>query len=351
MGRKRAHDDPLRPLPLGLYQHHRKYRARDALGQWVNFAGPYEDACRAYRAFRQRGTTQGYDGSVAWLLDWFLTEIAPAMLRPRTLRDYLVDAETVRTGIGTIPYAALTAANVARYRDVRAETAPIHVNRELAVLRASYAAAMEHEMVNANPATIKRMKEHKRLRLVTDAEYLTVYHRAPRPVQIAMTLALRTLARPADVLAFGPRHVHRLDDQRRILRWQQGKTGRYVEVYVEGELAQIVDEHAKASIVRPTFARTRTGSGYTIDGFGAVFRRLCRPTDDENKPVGEQVLDFGLRDLRAKGASDMWEAGADIRHISALLGHASIRTTEIYLKSLKPERVRPNDRAVIAGLK
>lgn len=349
MGRKRAHADPLRPLPRGLYAHHRKYRARNAAGEWVSFRGPYEDACRAYRAFRQSGTAEGYDESVAWLLDWYLSEVAPTKLRPRTLRDYLVDSEAIKAGLGKIPYRSLTRGLVAKYRDERAKAAPVHVNRELAVLRGAYTAASERELIKDNPATVTRMGESRRLRLITDAEYLTVYRRAPRAVQIAMTLALRTLARPDDVLGFGPRHIERLDDGRRILRWEQGKTRRPVEVYVEGELAQVVDEHVAAAVVRPTFVRTRTGSRYTIDGFGAVFRRLCRPVGVAGEPQGVQVQDFGLRDLRAKGATDMWMAGADIRHISALLGHASIRTTEIYLKSLRPERVSPNTRAVLAS--
>ena len=351
MGRKRQRDDPLRPLPRGLYAHHRKFRARDSAGKWVCFRGPYEDACRAYRAFRQSGTAEGYDDSVAWLLDWYLSEVAPPKLRPRTLRDYLVDAEALKAGIGKIPYRALTRGMVAKYRDERAKDARVHVNRELAVLRGAYSAAGERDLVQDNPAIVTRMREQRRLRLISDAEYLTVYHRAPRPVQIAMTLALRTLARPDDVLGFGPRHLERLDDGRRILRWQQGKTRRPVEVYVEGELVQLVDEHLGAAVVRPTFVRTRTGARYTIDGFGAVFRRLCRPVDARGDPAGDQVQDFGLRDLRAKGASDMWMAGADIRRISALLGHASIRTTEIYLKSLRPERVSPNERVVLASAK
>ena len=40
------------------------------------------------------------------------------------------------------------------------------------------------------------------------------------------------------------------------------------------------------------------------------------------------VKDFGLRDLRAKGATDMYRAGVNIRHIQNLLGHKSVRTKE-----------------------
>jgi integrase len=45
-----------------------------------------------------------------------------------------------------------------------------------------------------------------------------------------------------------------------------------------------------------------------------------------------RARDFGLRDLRAKGATDMYRADVDIRQIQRRLGHKSVVTTEIYLK-------------------
>ena len=57
------------------------------------------------------------------------------------------------------------------------------------------------------------------------------------------------------------------------------------------------------------------------------------------------MSDFGLRDLRAKGATDEYRAGRPIK-LQHLLGHKSVRTTEIYLKELIPETVRPNERPI-----
>ena len=71
-----------------------------------------------------------------------------------------------------------------------------------------------------------------------------------------------------------------------------------------------------------------------------MFRRHC---------IAAKVSDFGLRDLRAKGATDEYRAGRPIRELQNLLGHKSVRTTEIYLKELIPETVRPNERPMIAG--
>ena len=75
-----------------------------------------------------------------------------------------------------------------------------------------------------------------------------------------------------------------------------------------------------------------------------MFRRYC----DADKA---NVRDFGLRDLRAKGATEMVRRGADIRRVQHLLGHASVRTTEIYVKGLLPTTVRPNETPIIASVK
>ena len=73
-----------------------------------------------------------------------------------------------------------------------------------------------------------------------------------------------------------------------------------------------------------------------------MFRRHC---------VAAGVADFGLRDLRAKGATEMYRAGVEARTIQHLLGHKSVRTTEVYLKELLPEIVRPNERPMVAAVK
>lgn len=337
VSRQRIHNDAERPLPTGLYRYGRRYRARRKDGTWQVFAGDYGAVLEAFRAWRQAPTD-----SVAHLIASYLTV---TKVRARTLRDYTVDGAMVCRGIGHIPYPKLTAKHVADYRDRRALTAPKHVNRELAVLRQAFQYATERGLMTSNPVIgIKRIKEPKRERLITDAEYLTVYNRAAPSVKIAMTLALRTLQRPADVLKMGPGDVQTMA-QGKVLRVKQGKTGVVVPILLRGDLARIADEHSAGPVIRRTFVRNREGNAYTVTGIGAMFRRYCIGT--KKRPIEPKVPDFGLRDLRAKGATDLYNAGTDIRTISALLGHKSIRTTEIYLKGLVIEPVAPNERAVV----
>lgn len=344
MGRKRKAVDPRRPLPPGLYQHGRQYRARTLTGEWRYFGTQYAEAMHAYAAWRHEGD-QAPD-SVGWWLDLFVGTVCPAKVKagalaPRTARDYANDAKTLKAGIGHIPLKALSAEHVATYRDARAQDAPAHVRHELACLSAALSEALEKGKVRANVARgVRRPKRHVRERYVTDAEYLAVYSAAGDAVKRAMTLAVRTLALPADVLAMGPRNIVRLPDGSRVLRFARGKTGVQVEIAVEGDLARIVDQALAETVVRQTFVHRRDGKPFTRDGIGAMFRRYC---SEKNA----NVQDFGLRDLRAKGATDEYRAGRPLRDLQHLLGHKSQRTTEIYLKALVPETVQPNTRPIV----
>jgi integrase len=57
---------------------------------------------------------------------------------------------------------------------------------------------------------------------------------------------------------------------------------------------------------------------------------------------------FGYRDLKGKGATDMWLEGVPIEQIQLLCGHADKGTTEIYIKARWRETATPNMVSVLA---
>jgi integrase len=349
MGRRRLHTNAREPLPPGLYKVGRQYRARLPGGAWHYFGTDYVSAVSGYAAWSHSG--KGSD-NVAWLLDLFTGSICPSRVRAnrlsaRTARDYTHDAAILKKGLGHIPLVVLEAKHVARFRDARAEAAPSHVRNEMACLSAALSYAVESGRVRANVAKdVARPSRSKRMRLISDSEYLTVHQRCGASLRLAMTLAVRTLALPDDLLSLGPRNLMKLQDGRRILRFNRGKTGVVVEIELVGELAKAIEEFLDKPVVYETFLHTREGERYTRDGIGAMFRRACVGT--KARPADPRVADFGIRDLRAKGATEMYRTGVNIRLIQHLLGHRSVRTTEIYLKSLVPETVRPNEVPIVA---
>lgn len=351
MGRRRTRVDRDAPLPEGLYRHGKQYRARLLGGPWTYFGDDYPEACKGYAAWRREGCNPD---TIGWLLDLFTGAVCAGKVRAgqlakRTAKDYSRDAEILKAGIGHFGVKALKPQHIAEFRDARAQDAPRHVRNELACLSAAMSWAVESGKRDDNPCLqVERPSRKRRMRLITDAEYLKVYPVASASVRRAMVLGVRTLALPDDLLAMGPRDVFRLANGKRVLRYERGKTGNQVEIELVGELAQLVDECLGAEIVWPTFVHKgrgkHNGKRYTVDGIGAMFRRYCGKEKAD-------VADFGLRDLRAKGATDMYRAGIDIRQIQKLLGHSSVQTTEIYIKDLIPETVRPNEQPIIAEAK
>lgn len=347
MGRKRLHTDPREPLPPRLYKKGRQFRARQP-GQatWTWFGADYVQAITAFAAWSKAGPSVHH---VEWLLDHCIGTVWPARVRaktlsPRTARDYTRDAPVLKKGLRNIPLIALMPTHIATFRDTRAEAAPAHVRNEMACLSAALTWAVEAGEIKSNPAKeVDRPRKHVRDRLISDAEYLAVHAKAIASAKLAMTLCVRTLGLPGDVLKMGPRNLVKYDDGRRTLRFARGKTKVKVEVEIAGELAIALQPFIDNPTAHPTFVRRRNGRPYTVDGIGSIFYRACEKAS---------VKDFGLRDLRAKGATEMFRADPNnIRQIQLLLGHSSVRTTEIYLKQLLAEIVQPNMRPIVAEAK
>jgi integrase len=64
-----------------------------------------------------------------------------------------------------------------------------------------------------------------------------------------------------------------------------------------------------------------------------------------NGPLADMPI-FGLRDLKGKGATDMYLAGEPIERIQLLCGHADNSTSEIYIKQRWRQTAQPNLRAI-----
>ena len=353
MGRRRLHADPAKPLPPGLYLHRRQYRARLPGQPFIYFGTDYPAAMAAYAAWRTKGPSAT---TVAWLIDWFTGSVCTAkvkskQLAPRTAKDYQRDGVVIKAALGHIPLAALAPYHIAVFRDARAEQAPRHVRNEMACLSSALSWAVENKKVATNVAReIRRPRKKVRERLITHDEYLAIYARAVASVRLAMVLCVRTLGLPGDVLRLGPRNLVRHTDGRHTLRFRRGKTNVQVEIDIVGDLADALAPFVDRPTAHPSFVRREDGKPYTVDGIGAMFRRYC--VGSKKYPVDPKYPDFGLRDLRAKGATDMYRADpTSIHKIQMLLGHRSVQTTEIYLKGLLTEIVRPNEVPILALVK
>jgi integrase len=346
MGRRRK-SNPLN-LPERVYAKHGAFYYAHADGRWERLSTDVEIAKR--RASGLVDAENKY-GSIAYWLDQFLEACRRRMkagdLAARTLADYTKDAAPIRAYFGEMYPQGLEPKHKADYLDLCLELGRgVHGNREFACLSAmmSWLVRTGQGGIKANPfirCGVARNRETKRERYVEHEEMRSALTGAPIQVKALAELVYRTLQRPEDIISWTLRNITERRDANgrlvRVLRNQQGKTGKVVDIEITPELQAVFDQlragDGKIAVTGMTLIHRRDGKPYTYDGLCAMLKR-------RQKAAG--VASFGYYDLKGKGATDMWLAGVPLEKIQVLCGHGSITTTERYVKSRWRGVVQPN---------
>lgn len=352
--------------PLGLeprvYAKRRKfwYVHRDG-NKWEDLG---TDVTKANQRARLYNDTGGLYGTMAYWLDMFIIEcearVKAGIMAARTLDDY---SDTVRLKAVFSPPLRpeeITPNMVQQYLETgAAQGRPTRANREKACLSSCMGWLIRTGKVDGliiNPCLrasgIKRNPESKRERYVTHDEYRETFSQAPAQVQAMMELTYRTLQRPESDIIFWTMANLPKKDGKRILRVKQSKvkgtTGRVVDIELSADLdallSRLVGDVPK--IGRRLICASRgkyAGKPYTYDGLSAMLKRAIKKANMARAKVGiEKIPSFGFRDLKGKGATDMWQAGVPIEEIQMLCGHEDKTTTEIYVKQRWREMATPN---------
>ena len=192
---------------------------------------------------------------------------------------------------------------------------------------------------------IQRNRETSRERYVTHEEYRSVWAEAHTSVRLLMEITYRTLQRPeSDVIHWDTTVLSRNGAGKRMLKFKQGKTGKLMQIEVDEQLDQLIQQSlGDVRSLRQPLVRNRDGHPYTYDGISANLKKAIGRANKKRKAAGlEPIPSFGFRDLKGKGATDMWLSGVPLEEIQALCGHGDKTTTEIYVKARWRETVTPN---------
>jgi integrase len=197
---------------------------------------------------------------------------------------------------------------------------------------------------------VRRNPEKKRERYVTHDEYRATYNAGNRAVRLAMELVYRTLQRPEiDMLAWTPANV-RSKDGGRVLHIRQSKTNRLLDIALVGQLEELVrDAIGPVPQLHQPILHRLDGRAYTYDGLSSMLKQAQAKVRAQHKATGGPLAtmpSFGLRDLKGKGATDMWVDGTPIEQIQLLCGHANKSTTEAYIKARWLQTAMPNRLAI-----
>ncbi|MGB3287965.1 MAG: tyrosine-type recombinase/integrase [Burkholderiaceae bacterium] len=321
------------------------YRHRD--GRWENVGTDVAEAKKIARTYNDPGDMYG---TVSYWLDMFLADCRARVkakdLAQRTLSDYTQNAVELKVFFGKLLPEQITPVVVQTYLDEGKRAGrPTRANREKSCLSSCLSWLMRtgQTSLKINPCMqasgVKRNSEKSRDRYVTDAEYRAVYATAPKQVKLMMELTYRTLQRPeSDILGWTPTNV-RVKGDGKVLRVKQNKTQRVLEITLDGELLGLIEAAiGEIPVLHRPIVHTRKGLPYTYTGIDAMLRRA----QTKAKAKVPSLEPFGFRDLKGKGATDMWLAGEAIERIQMLCGHKDKATTEIYVKSRWRESVAPN---------
>lgn len=357
MGRPRK-NNPLNLPPRVYASHGAFFFEHPADRRWEPLGTDVEKA-KKRAAEIEHGNAEGF-GTVAFYLDEFLTwcraRVKAKDLAQRTLEDYERDVVPLKDFFGTMMPIGVEAPHVAEYLDTNLElNRGVRANREKACLSSMFTWLIRTGAagIKSNPCIgVKRNKETKRDRYVEDDEMHATLKDAPVQVWALAELIYRTLQRPEDIITWTPRNITTRRDAAgkdvRIIRNDQGKTGRIVDIEVTPEidavLARLKVDSIPAknkAVAAMTIVHRRDGHPYSYDGLCAMLKRQQVKVRAAGGALAE-MPSWGFYDMKGKGATDMYLADVPLEQVQVLCGHDSITTTERYVKARWRRIVSPN---------
>ena len=145
---------------------------------------------------------------------------------------------------------------------------------------------------------------------------------AGRTPKLAMTLALYTGQREADIVA-----MRWSDVQDGMIRVKQQKTGAELFVPIHPKLQPALDE-AKRNSKGLTILQQRNGRPYTLNGFKTVWH------EDKARPKG-----YVFHGLRKNATVALFECGCTPQEVQAITGHATLSMVQHYGKGANQKRL------------
>ena len=252
-----------------------------------------------------------------------------ANLASKTKAEYERQLSVLIRVFGACTLGGIRPVHVRRYLSERGNS--VSATREKALLSAVYSFARNAGIYDGdNPCAGIRGVKAARNRYVSDAELSAVLSVADETTRDFLELAYLTGQRPSDVLGTRRSHIH--DGS---LWVTQAKTGAKVRIVIVGPLADVLARsYAVASVY---LVRDERGQRLTLS---AIRRRFW-------KARTKAGVDWQIRDLRAKAASDM----VSVQKAQALLGHNAASTTDGYIRKRVGQVVEPVLREIgsIAG--
>lgn len=353
MGRKRL--DDRQGLPRRTYLRSGTFYYLHPENRWENLG---KDLSLAKKRADHYNDPEGLFGTMTWWLDEWVKHLQDRVkvkdLAPRTLADYLDALPTLKAFFGQMQPHDIKPTHVWEYLEIGAKAGRgVRANRERSALSSclSWMIRTGRTSLAVNPCMrasgVVRNEESPRERYVTDAEMQETLKHAPAQVVLLCMLTYRTLQRPESDIIYWTAAVVKKKGEGRVLHFRQHKTGRLVDIAIDEMLGALLPELSDEVVkLRQPLVHRLDGEGYTYSGLSAMLKR-AQAKAREKVPALKAMPSWGFRDLKGKGATDLWLSGVPIERIQLLCGHASKATTEKYIKARWRETAQPNSTKLV----
>ncbi len=263
----------------------------------------------------------------------------PSILRsvsPGTVRRYGVSLGQLQPYLEGLFLDEVNGELVARIIRERSTTVTnATVKRDLVALSSVIGFAVDEGWRDDNPvlARMKRIKERRDPIILPDPEHIRmVIARAPGLLAAMIEAAWRTGARQEELA--GARRGQLSEARRELTLVGKGNKMRVIDL----------DPFGGYELLRTLPAALRGaylfwhGAGERYSNVASRFRAIERSVQAESST--DFFRPFRFHDLRHRHAVDWLQSGRSIYDLQHRLGHASIKTTELYLEFLTPEQTR-----------
>lgn len=308
MSRPRKKD---RHLPPCVYPKHGRYWYVKK-GKWTDLGSTLTEALKKY--------AEGYErppetGAMAKLIDAAFDSMKPA-LAAATIAQYKLAATQLKASLVEFEPRQVQPRHLAELK-VGYTDKPNMGNRILSFARQVFDYALEHQLIDSNPAVgIKRHPEKKRTRLISIEEYQRIYGKAGPRLQIIMDLKIRCGQRIRAILRI---RIADLTDEGIAFGAHKTKAKRIVPW--TDELREIVARAKGLHKVRTlTLLQNRKRKPPDYSTVRLQWEKAC---------AAAGVQDAHLHDLRAVAATWAKKQG---KNPTTLLGHTSPAQTQRYLR-------------------
>lgn len=314
MGRRRQTD---LDLPPRLYRRGDRYYYVTHQRRWIPLG---TDKARALRLWADQECLRDTQ-TVAQLVDRYVGDCTDDRAES-TRSQYRSYARTIAKQWPTLAAPDLQPWMVARWRDEVRH--PAYINGCIVLLRMAYQRGIELGYVTHNPAQdVRKNAAGERDRYLTDDEFRAIRAAGPEWFRIAIDLLYLTAMRPCDLYAL---RWDAIGDRATV---RQRKTKRKQAFVVSDALAEVIEQARQRPVLGLYVAATDAGRPLTRNILGNAWRAAV---------AAAGIADAQLRDVRAKSATDAEAEGIDPQ---ALLGHASRKMSERYLRLRRTHLVQP----------